>query len=122
MLFGTQPCYIKNVMEARGGKHGHAKRLMDGVGIFDGKSYSLLLTHGEDVEVPLVTLNELQVLDIMGRTVRMKDAQGNRHEINVKYEQHALAIQQNMITDEATLKALVLTTMGEEILVDVLPI
>jgi len=60
------PCKIVEMSTSKTGKHGHAKVHLVGIDIFTGKKYEDLSPSTHNMEVPQVSRNEYQLLDIEG--------------------------------------------------------
>jgi translation initiation factor 5A len=63
MLKG-HPCKIKSIATSKAGKHGHAKAVVVGTDIFTDKNYEDMAPSSHNIYVPIVTKNELALLDI----------------------------------------------------------
>lgn len=63
MLKG-KPCRVVDYSTSKTGKHGHAKAHIVGLDIFTNKKYEDMCPTSHNMEVPIVTRQEYQVLDI----------------------------------------------------------
>jgi translation initiation factor 5A len=58
------PCKIVDMSTSKTGKHGHAKVHLVGIDIFTGKKYEDLSPSTHNMDVPIVTKKEYQLLNI----------------------------------------------------------
>lgn len=58
------PCKIIDISKSKTGKHGHAKVHIVGVDIFTGKKYEDVLPASHNVDVPIITREEYQLIDV----------------------------------------------------------
>ncbi|KAJ1840726.1 translation initiation factor eIF5A [Coemansia sp. RSA 1722] len=59
-----RPCKIIDMSTSKTGKHGHAKVNYSGVDLFNGRKYEDMSPSTHNVDVPHVTRNEYQLIDI----------------------------------------------------------
>jgi len=59
-----RPCKIVNTSTSKTGKHGHAKVHMVGIDIFNGKKYEDICPSTHNMEVPVITRAEFQLIDV----------------------------------------------------------
>ncbi len=67
------PCKIGNIQISRPGKHGHAKMRIEGMGIVDGRKRIAVLPAHDNVEVPIISKKNAQVLSVQGNTANVMD-------------------------------------------------
>ncbi|MCC7552297.1 translation initiation factor IF-5A [Candidatus Micrarchaeota archaeon] len=107
MLIEDIPCRIVNIETSRPGKHGHAKMRITGVGIFDGQKKQWLGAGGHDVEVPIITRSNAQVVSVSGNSAQLMDVK--------TYEIFELPIPEEMMSEaEAGAEAELLEAMGRK--------
>uniref|UniRef100_A0A7S1T553 Eukaryotic translation initiation factor 5A n=1 Tax=Compsopogon caeruleus TaxID=31354 RepID=A0A7S1T553_9RHOD len=58
------PCKIVDYSTSKTGKHGHAKANITGIDIFSGKKYEDVCPTSHNMMQPIVTRNDLQLVDI----------------------------------------------------------
>ena len=66
-------CQVKGVEKSKPGKHGAAKVRISAFDVFTGQRRNLLKATGNDVEVPIITRSQAQVVAIMGDQVQLMD-------------------------------------------------
>ncbi|KAJ1898910.1 hypothetical protein LPJ81_004244 [Coemansia sp. IMI 209127] len=59
-----RPCKIIDMSTSKTGKHGHAKVNMTGIDIFTGRKYEDMSPSTHNMEVPVITSNDYQLLYI----------------------------------------------------------
>ncbi len=73
MMIDGIPCRIVNIETSRPGKHGHAKLRITGMGIFDNQKKQWLGAGGHDVESPVITRTNAQIVSVSGDSVQLMD-------------------------------------------------
>jgi len=80
MLKG-KPCKIIDMSTSKTGKHGHAKVNLTGIDIFDGKKYEDMSPSTHNMEVPNVSRQEYNVVDVIDDGfIHLMDDQGEIRE------------------------------------------
>lgn len=64
MMIKEKPCKVMDISTSKTGKHGHAKANITGIDIFTGKKYEDSCPTSHNVEVPNITRNEYQLLNV----------------------------------------------------------
>jgi translation initiation factor 5A len=64
MVIDGRPCKVVDYSTAKTGKHGHAKASITGIDIFNGKKLEDSVPTSHNVEVPVITRKEWQVLSV----------------------------------------------------------
>ncbi|KXS11636.1 translation initiation factor eIF-5A [Gonapodya prolifera JEL478] len=109
-----RPCKIVDMSTSKTGKHGHAKVHLVGIDIFTGKKYEDLSPSTHNMDVPNVSRNEFQLLDIDdGFLSLMKEDGSTKDDVKVPGEDLGKQIE----TDFKSGKDLIVTVisaMGEE--------
>lgn len=67
------PCIVKTNNISKTGKHGHAKCRIEAIGMIDGRKKVFVIGGHERLDVPMVSRNRAQVLNILGETVSVMD-------------------------------------------------
>ncbi len=73
LVMDGAPCKIGNIQISRPGKHGHAKMRIEGSGIVDGKKRVIVLPAHDNVEVPIISKKNAQVLSVQGNVANLMD-------------------------------------------------
>ncbi|MBM4249456.1 MAG: translation initiation factor IF-5A [Euryarchaeota archaeon] len=73
MIIDEEPCKILSITTSKPGKHGEAKARIDAVGLFDGKTRSVVHPVKHKIGVPLIDKRQAQVLAIHGDVVQLMD-------------------------------------------------
>ncbi len=73
MIIDEEPCKILSIAHSKPGKHGAAKARIDAVGLFDGRTRSVVHTVSDKVKVPLIDKRKAQILSIHGTKVQLMD-------------------------------------------------
>lgn len=63
-MIKEKPCKVVDISTSKTGKHGHAKANITGIDIFTGKKYEDSCPTSHNVEVPVITRHEFQVLNV----------------------------------------------------------
>ena len=77
MIFKGRPCKVVDYSTSKTGKHGHAKASITGIDIFNGDKYEDSVPTSHNVEVPVITRTEYQLLSIDDGFCTMMDTVGN---------------------------------------------
>mmetsp|Transcript_22126 Transcript_22126/g.50637 ORF Transcript_22126/g.50637 Transcript_22126/m.50637 type:complete len:187 (-) Transcript_22126:80-640(-) len=64
LMIEGHPCKCVEMSTSKGGKHGHAKALFEGIDIFTGKKLEWQCQTSHNLDVPFVKKTELQVMDV----------------------------------------------------------
>lgn len=75
LVIEEEPCRILSITTSKPGKHGEAKARIDAVGLFDGKTRSVVHPVTHKVYVPMIDKRKAQVLAVMGENVQLMDLQ-----------------------------------------------
>jgi len=78
ILIKSRPCKVIDVSTSKTGKHGHAKCNFVAIDLFTGKKMEDMCPSSHNCEVPNITRNEYQLLNIGDDNfVSLMDANGN---------------------------------------------
>lgn len=72
------PCKIVNMSTSKTGKHGHAKLNITALDVLTGRKYEDMCPSTHNVNVPIVTKNEYQVIGIEDGMCQLMDESGNQ--------------------------------------------
>ncbi|MEM2869409.1 MAG: translation initiation factor IF-5A [Thermoplasmata archaeon] len=73
IIIDEEPCKILSITTSKPGKHGEAKARIDAIGLFDGKTRSVVYPVKHKVGVPIIDKRSAQVLAIQGDIVQLMD-------------------------------------------------
>ena len=73
MVVDEEPCKILSISHSKPGKHGAAKARIDVVGLFDGRTRSVVHTVSDKVKVPMIDKRKAQVIAIQNKKVMLMD-------------------------------------------------
>lgn len=123
MLKG-KPCKIVDMSTSKTGKHGHAKVNLVGVDIFDGKKYEDMSPSTHNMDVPLVTRKEYNLLDVMedGYLCLMDDSGETRDDIHCNGNPDLLVQIQKDFDDGKEIMISILKALGRELPIAIKPI
>ena len=76
MLINDRPCKIVDVNTSKTGKHGAAKAHFIAIDIFTNKKYTYLETTTKNINVPIVTKTDYQLIGIDDDSVSYLDEKG----------------------------------------------
>lgn len=68
-------CTVTDLKVSRPGKHGHAKVNLTAVGMLDGKKRNTVMPGHDNIEVPVISKKNAQVLSINGNTANVMDSE-----------------------------------------------
>lgn len=81
IVIKDRPCKVVDVSTSKTGKHGHAKCHFVGIDIFTGKKYEDLTPSSHNCDVPNVSRQEYQLIDVNDEGfVTLMDDSGNTRE------------------------------------------
>jgi len=73
LLIDGLPCRAETISSGKSGKHGASKTRIDAICLFDGRRKSIVKPSSEDVDVPIITKKNAQVLSITGDKAQLMD-------------------------------------------------
>ena len=83
MMIKGFPCKVTDISVSKTGKHGHAKAHVFGNDVFTGKKYEDVFPTSHNVEAPVITKSEVEVVAIDDGTLEYMDDEGEIHEISM---------------------------------------
>eukprot|EP00518_Triparma_eleuthera_P004031 CAMPEP_0182463962 /NCGR_PEP_ID=MMETSP1319-20130603/8134_1 /TAXON_ID=172717 /ORGANISM="Bolidomonas pacifica, Strain RCC208" /LENGTH=167 /DNA_ID=CAMNT_0024663561 /DNA_START=35 /DNA_END=535 /DNA_ORIENTATION=- len=121
LVIKGEPCKVENVAISKTGKHGHAKCNFTAKNIFTGQKKTMLQSSTHNVEVPNVTREELQLVDIEDGFLSLMEADGNiRADVALPSEDNVAAlaevgdqIQQYFDEGNGDVIVTIMTAMGQ---------
>ena len=73
VIIDDEPCRIVNISISSPGKHGSAKARIDAVGIFDGRTRSIVKPTSTEIDVPIIDKRTAQIIAMTPDTVQIMD-------------------------------------------------
>lgn len=115
------PCKIVDISKSKTGKHGHAKVHIVGIDIFTGKKYEDVLPASHNVDVPIITRVEYQLLDLSEDYYVTLLAENGDQKSDIKLsEEDPLLVQiQDLQAQDKTVMCTVLSALEKEAIVSV---
>ncbi|CAI4044212.1 hypothetical protein N7582_003192 [Saccharomyces uvarum] len=114
-----RPCKIVDMSTSKTGKHGHAKVHLVTLDVFTGKKLEDLSPSTHNLEVPFVTRNEYQLLDIDDGFLSLMNMEGETKD-DVKAPEGELGdIMQAAFDEGKDLMVTIISAMGEEAAISV---
>eukprot|EP00088_Acartia_fossae_P024162 TRINITY_DN25126_c0_g1_i1.p1 TRINITY_DN25126_c0_g1~~TRINITY_DN25126_c0_g1_i1.p1 ORF type:complete len:157 (-),score=16.78 TRINITY_DN25126_c0_g1_i1:161-631(-) len=115
VVIKDRPCKIVEMSTSKTGKHGHAKVHLVGLDIFTGKKYEDISPSTHNMDVPNVSRNEYELLNIDddGFCSFLLPDGGTKDGIKVDDEDLRNQMQ-NAFNDDKTLNVTVITAMNKE--------
>jgi len=122
MLKG-HPCKITEMSTSKTGKHGHAKVNLTGYDIFDGRKYEDMSPSTHNMDVPLVTRTDYQLIDMDEDNYLNLVSQDEKHELREDLHcnhqtdncKNLLADIKKRHADDEELIITVMCSMGQEV-------
>jgi len=116
VVIKSRPCKIVDMSTSKTGKHGHAKVHLVAIDIFTGKKLEDLSPSTHNMDVPNVTRQEYQLLDISedGFLSLMDDSGNPKDDVKLPDDEVGDKIKKLFQEDEKDTNVIVLTAMGEE--------
>lgn len=109
-----RPCKIVEMSTSKTGKHGHAKVHLVAIDIFTGKKLEDLSPSTHNMEVPNVSRNEYQLVNIDDGFLNLMTAEGDTKD-DVKLPENEMGDEINADFEEGKdLLITIQTSMGEE--------
>ena len=108
------PCKITHWFKSKTGKHGHAKVSLVGVDIFTGKKYEEVLPSTHNIDVPNITRNEYQLMDINEDGYVCILGQDGKNRSDIKLPENELAEEIRQSFDKGEVTVVVLGALNKE--------
>jgi len=115
-----RPCKIVDMTTSKTGKHGHAKVHLTAIDIFTNKKLEELCPSTHNMDVPVVTRKEYQLLDISddGFLSLMADDGEMKDDVKMPDGEPGKKIKDLFDHPEKDATVIVLTAMGEQLAID----
>ncbi|KAL8761490.1 MAG: hypothetical protein Q9184_002400 [Pyrenodesmia sp. 2 TL-2023] len=120
VVIKNRPCKIVEMTTSKTGKHGHAKVHLVTIDIFTGKKLEDLCPSTHNMDVPNVSRQEYQLLDISDDDFLslMSENGDTKDDVKVPDGEVGEKIIKLFKTEEKDTNVFVLTSMGEEVAIE----
>lgn len=75
-----RPCRVVEITKVKTGKHGHAKAAIAGSDLFTGRRYEFTTPTAHDIDVPIISRQDYQLINIEGENTQLLGLDGNLRE------------------------------------------
>ncbi|MHA1590689.1 MAG: translation initiation factor IF-5A [Candidatus Njordarchaeales archaeon] len=75
IIIDGEPSKVVSISKSKPGKHGSAKARIVAIGVFDGVKRTIIKPVSDKIPVPIISKREGQVINVMGDTVEVMDAE-----------------------------------------------
>jgi len=119
VMIKGRPCKVMEMSTSKTGKHGHAKVHLVALDIFTGKKYEDLCPSTHNIDVPNVTRNDFQLIDISddGFVTLMNDKGDTRQDLRLPEGELGDKIREEFGRDEGNVIVTVMAAVGEEAII-----
>lgn len=76
VLLDDVPCKVSSVQKSKPGKHGSARVVIQGIGLFDGKKKNGMFSSGDDVPSPMIEKVSAQIIADLGKEYQIMEMSG----------------------------------------------
>ncbi len=73
VIIDGEACRVTKITKSKPGKHGGMKARVEAVGIFDDQKRNIMAPVSQKVEIPLISKDTAQVLNVVGGGVQLMD-------------------------------------------------
>ena len=119
VMIKQRPCKVMEMSTSKTGKHGHAKVHLVGIDIFTGKKYEDLCPSTHNIDVPNVSRNDYQLIDISddGFTSLMNEKGDTRDDLRIPEGELGTKIREEFNKEDNTVIVTVMSAVGEEAII-----
>lgn len=119
VMLKNRPCRIMEMSTSKTGKHGHAKVHLVGLDIFTNKKYEDLCPSTHNIDVPNVSRNDFQLIDISddGFATLMNDKGETRDDLRIPEGDLGTKIRDEFVKEDTTVIVTVMSSTGEEAII-----
>jgi len=119
VMIKARPCRIMEMSTSKTGKHGHAKVHLVGLDIFTNKKYEDLCPSTHNIDVPNVTRNDFQLIDVSddGFATLMNDKGDTRDDLRLPEGELGQKIREEFVREDITVIVTVMAATGEECII-----
>jgi len=116
VMLKARPCRIMEMTTSKTGKHGHAKVHLVGIDIFNSKKYEDLCPSTHNIDVPNVSRNDFQLIDISedGFVSLMNEKGDTRDDLRLPTDEELAKKIKEEFTKDNSVIITVLSAIGEE--------
>ncbi|OYT54035.1 MAG: translation initiation factor IF-5A [Candidatus Altiarchaeales archaeon ex4484_2] len=73
VIIDGEACRVSKITKSKPGKHGGMKARLEAVGIFDDQKRNIMGPVSQKVEIPIISKDTCQVLNVVGGNVQLMD-------------------------------------------------
>ncbi|MEA1924862.1 MAG: translation initiation factor IF-5A [Candidatus Altiarchaeota archaeon] len=73
VIIDGEACRVSKITKSKPGKHGGMKARLEAVGLFDDQKRNIMGPVSQKVEIPIISKDTCQVLNVLGGTVQLMD-------------------------------------------------
>jgi len=73
VIIDGEACRVTKITKSKPGKHGGMKARLEAVGIFDDQKRNIMGPVSQKVEIPIISKDTCQVLNVLGGDVQLMD-------------------------------------------------
>jgi len=119
VMIKARPCRIMEMSTSKTGKHGHAKVHLVGLDIFTNKKYEDLCPSTHNIDVPNVTRNDFQLIDVSDDcfATLMNDKGDTRDDLRLPEGELGQKIREEFVREDITVIVTVMAATGEECII-----
>jgi len=119
VMIKARPCKVMEMSTSKTGKHGHAKVHLVGLDIFTSKKYEDLCPSTHNIDVPNVSRNDFQLIDISddGFVTLMNDKGDTRDDLKLPDGDLGVKIREEFTKEDTTVIVTVMAAVGEEMII-----
>jgi len=119
VMIKGRPCKVMEMSTSKTGKHGHAKVHLVALDIFTGKKYEDLCPSTHNIDVPNVSRQDYQLLDISddGFVSLMNEKGDTRDDLKLPEGELGQKLKEEFGKEDASLIVTILSAVGEEAII-----
>ena len=114
MMIKGFPCKVTEISVSKTGKHGHAKAHVFGLDIFTGKKYEDVFPTSHNVDAPVITKREVEVVSVEDGELSYMDDEGDIHEIKMPEDEELATKIEELVDDDKDITVTIIRAMDKE--------